>query len=335
MMLRWSDDWLTLKARIEALDPAKDGELLVTLATSHRLCNVRGVAVRRLDRDAHASVLAQVAEIDEHIDNRLAALRRLDARAHEALFARVYRVDSHASMRREALSMAQDAGLNVDGWADAEAPTSGRGQRAEESSRRPALRWRKAPPDGTSFAYWDAEGGWFIETKPRFRPAIPYELHTPWNGWPIQCRTLADAKAIAALPREEIIDLHRAALEAFAAVTAGWKGHVRDTPQWRNAVVAWMQQNAFEEDLERMCKSVAHGGRAAVSAWVAEVAQRDPRAGMRLAAVRKMVYREHADIVERIAAEDPDADVRREAKRQIPWDAARAEALRRSTGPGI
>lgn len=292
MMLRWSDDWLILKARIEAIDPVWDGDLLVTLATSHRLCSVRAAAVGRLDPEAHASVLAQVAQIDEHIDVRLAALRRLDPGANEGLF-------------------------------------------AEETSSRRGLRWRKAPPDGTSFAYWDADGGWFIETKPRWRPAIPYELHTPWKGWPIQCRTLSDAKAIAALPREQIIDRHRAALEDFAAVTAGWQGHVRYTPQWRNAVVAWMQQNAFEEDLERAREALVHGGPAVVSAWVAEVAQRDPRAGMRLAAVRKMSYREHADIVERIAAEDPDADVRREAKGKVPWDAARAEALRRNKGPGM
>lgn len=335
MMLRWSDDWLTLKARIEALDPSKDGDHLVTVATSHRLCVVREVAVRRLDRDAHASVLAQVAQIDEHIDVRLAALRRLDPKANEALFARIYRSDSHASMRREALSMARDAGVNVDGWVEAEAPRSGGGERGEGELRRPALRWRKAPPDGTSYAYWEADGGWVIETKPRFRPAIPYELTTPWKGWPIQCRTLAEAKAIASLPREQIIDLHRAALEAFAAALAGWQGHARCTPQWRNAAAAWMQEDAFEEDLERARKALVHGGPAVVSAWVAEVAQRDPRAGMRLAAVRKMSYREHAEIVERIAAEDPDADVRREANRMVPYDAVRAAAQRRNKGPGI
>lgn len=77
-------------------------------------------------------------------------------------------------------------------------------------------RWKKQPPDGTNYAYWESNDGFVIETKPRFRPQIPYTLHFP-RDWPKQdgaypCtdfQTLALAKAGAELPQDRLFEFAR------------------------------------------------------------------------------------------------------------------------------
>lgn len=90
-------------------------------------------------------------------------------------------------------------------------------------------RWKKVPPDGTNYAYWLSSDGFLIETKPRFRPQIPYTLLFPVD-WPkqenaysaVNFQTLGLAKAGTDLPRERLFELARAEYaQRQAMLTAG------------------------------------------------------------------------------------------------------------------
>ena len=87
--------------------------------------------------------------------------------------------------------------------------------------------WKRCEPDGTSWAYWvlgaetTRDGGFVIETKPRFR-RLGYWLFLPaglsiMGGFGIDYRTLGEAKAAAYLPAGELVKLHKAAIAAHAA----------------------------------------------------------------------------------------------------------------------
>lgn len=86
------------------------------------------------------------------------------------------------------------------------------------------LRWTRIT-DGTGYVYWDAPG-FSIETKPRFRPACPYELRMVArpgeriDSWPIPFDKLADAKAAAELPLEALREKQRIAFENYKALWA-------------------------------------------------------------------------------------------------------------------
>lgn len=87
--------------------------------------------------------------------------------------------------------------------------------------------WTKLPPDGANYSHWQRDDGWLIETKPRFRPSIPYELNASpafreaaGGAWPLQFVTLADAKAAAEWPREQLLDRMREEYEDYQALWA-------------------------------------------------------------------------------------------------------------------
>lgn len=108
--------------------------------------------------------------------------------------------------------------------------------------------WTKAPPDGTGYAYWERPG-FYIETKPRFRPACQYELHMAptrpgeWvDSWPIAFDRLRDAKAAADLPIEALRDMQRASYEAWIRFRAYCRGC---------AVDLLIHEDALKEDQER------------------------------------------------------------------------------------
>jgi hypothetical protein len=106
-----------------------------------------------------------------------------------------------------------------------------------------ALRWKKDPPDGTSYVYWVAPGGWVIETKPRFLPNIGYLLLPPpaefGAGHGVSCRRLCDAKAVAQWPREKIVEALRNEYQYFLTT-------------WCAAdPIGTMMAHAIEEDAER------------------------------------------------------------------------------------
>jgi hypothetical protein len=87
--------------------------------------------------------------------------------------------------------------------------------------------WTKLPPDGTNTSYWERDDGWRIETKPRFHPLFAHELNASpafrqaaGGAWPLQFFTLADAKAAADWPREQLLDRMREEYEDYQAVWA-------------------------------------------------------------------------------------------------------------------
>lgn len=95
-------------------------------------------------------------------------------------------------------------------------------------------RWKKTPSDGTSYVYWILgaetcrEGGFLIETKPRFR-SMPYSLYLPYSialmpGYAIQYERLMDAKSVAELPVESLQQLQRSAIFGHFALLAAWGG---------------------------------------------------------------------------------------------------------------
>jgi hypothetical protein len=95
-------------------------------------------------------------------------------------------------------------------------------------------RWKKAPSDGTSYVYWILgaetcrEGGFLIETKPRFRN-MPYSLYLPYAialmpGYGIPYERLIDAKAAAELPVDSLQQLQRSSIISFFSQLASWGG---------------------------------------------------------------------------------------------------------------
>jgi hypothetical protein len=95
-------------------------------------------------------------------------------------------------------------------------------------------RWKRAPSDGTSYVYWILgaescrEGGFLIETKPRFRN-MPYSLYLPhcialMTGYPILYERLKDAKEAAELPVESLQQLQRSSILGHFALMAAWGG---------------------------------------------------------------------------------------------------------------
>lgn len=110
-----------------------------------------------------------------------------------------------------------------------------------------SLRWTKCPPDGTSYHYWEAPGGWVICTKPRFLPRIGYALEPPasWRaGVHLRFDTLALAQAAAEWPREQLLSHFREDYERFIAQLLG-------TSAPPEAVLATLHERALDEDLER------------------------------------------------------------------------------------
>lgn len=83
-----------------------------------------------------------------------------------------------------------------------------------------SLRWTKSPPDGTSYHYWEAPGGWVICTRPGFRYAL--EVPLAWRpGVCLRFDSLAQAQAAAEWPREQLLSDLRDAYEAFIASIVG------------------------------------------------------------------------------------------------------------------
>jgi hypothetical protein len=107
--------------------------------------------------------------------------------------------------------------------------------------------WRRCPPDGTNYAYWKHEAGWLIETKPRFRPGIPYTLYAAksvigCDPWPITFTTLKEAKDAARWPRESLLDSMRASCLNYLSAFVGSD---------EDRIVARLMDMAREEDDER------------------------------------------------------------------------------------
>jgi len=95
-------------------------------------------------------------------------------------------------------------------------------------------RWKRTRSDGTSYAYWllgaetCLEGGFVIETKPRFR-GMPYSLYLPhaialMPGYGILYERLKDAKAAADLPVDSLQQLQRFSILSRFALYAAWGG---------------------------------------------------------------------------------------------------------------
>lgn len=95
-------------------------------------------------------------------------------------------------------------------------------------------RWKKCRPDGTSYAYWilgaerPADGGFLIETKPRFR-GMGYFLFLPHSigllpGYGIRYDTLREAKAAAEMPVGNLVEMHRYSILQTLGVFASWAG---------------------------------------------------------------------------------------------------------------
>lgn len=87
--------------------------------------------------------------------------------------------------------------------------------------------WTKLPPDGTNTSYWERDDGWRIETRPRLRPSIPYELiaspdfrRAAGGAWPLQFVTFTEAQAAAAWPREQLLERMREEYEDYQALWA-------------------------------------------------------------------------------------------------------------------
>lgn len=109
-----------------------------------------------------------------------------------------------------------------------------------------SLRWTKCPPDGTSYVYWEAPGGWVICTKPRFLPRMGYALQVPAAlraGTDLRFETLALAQAAAEWPREQLLAHLRADYERFASILVGSRSP--------DALLEYLHQRALDEDQER------------------------------------------------------------------------------------
>lgn len=120
------------------------------------------------------------------------------------------------------------------------------GHRAKASSG-----WRRCPPDGTNYASWKHDAGWLIETKPRFRPGIPYTLYPPASvigcePWTIEFPTLRAAKDAAHWTRQTLCEHMRGELSHFVRLICGHDEH---------RIMSRLMEMAREED-ERRAREV-------------------------------------------------------------------------------
>ena len=75
-----------------------------------------------------------------------------------------------------------------------------------------ARKWKRLPGDGTNYRYWQSDDGFLIETKPRFRPVMPYTLNVPATArkpgsyGEVLFQTLALAKAAADWPEARLVE---------------------------------------------------------------------------------------------------------------------------------
>ncbi len=95
-------------------------------------------------------------------------------------------------------------------------------------------RWKKCPSDGTSYSCWvlgaerPADGGFLIETKPRFG-GMGYFLFLPHSiavlpGYGIKYERLKAAKLAAEMPVRTLIELHRCEVLRSLGLLASWAG---------------------------------------------------------------------------------------------------------------
>lgn len=118
------------------------------------------------------------------------------------------------------------------------------------------ITWKRAPSDGTSYAYWErSDGLWFIETKPRFKKC-PYTLELTRKGqqtlFPtgacfITFTTLAEAKEASTWPKETLLERMRSEYARFKRAFI-WNVSEEDRA---TEVLAGMIEDAIEEDAYR------------------------------------------------------------------------------------
>lgn len=132
--------------------------------------------------------------------------------------------------------------------------------------------WTKLPSDGSERDLWERADGWRIAKRSSYKPALPYELnaspafrHAAGGACPaLQFVTLADAKAAAEWPREQLLDRMREEYEDYTALWA-------NTSIWMNGSVCARPESTLERIHADALKEHARFPKRFLQPWISDV----------------------------------------------------------------